>query len=53
MQLHVYGIKGKMFHTLSSKPIRSRQVALYANQVLICNSFQAKKFSHENEGTKH
>ena len=30
---HVHDIEGKNFRALSSKPIRSRQVALYANQV--------------------
>ena len=47
MRLHVYDIEGKILRELSSKPIRSRQVALYANQVLICKFIQrlsGKKF---------
>ena len=40
MRLHVYDIEDKILRALSSKPIRSRQVALYANQVLICKFIQ-------------
>ena len=40
MQLHVHDIEGKILRALSSKPIRSKQVALYANQVLIFKFIQ-------------
>ena len=40
MRLYVYDIEGKILRALSSKPIRTRQVALYANQVLIYKFIQ-------------
>ena len=46
MWLHVYDIEGKILRALSPKPIRSRQVAVYANQVLI------RKFIQRLSGKK-
>ena len=57
MRLHVYDIEGKILRALFSKPIRSRQVAMYANQGLICKFIQRlsgkKKIRHEDERRKH
>ena len=52
MRLHVYDIEGEILRALSSKPIKSRQVALYANQVLICKFIQLPPARQENLAMK-
>ena len=48
MRLHVYDIESEIVCALSSKPIRSRQVSLYANQVLIIMQIHSAAFRQEN-----